>query len=371
MKYINLNKIKELTKTNKVKISKINKFWKIIVFSFSITILTGCEINKEYVPNEKLLITEVDYSKNNEGILNKNKDIFTTPKEQSVEEPKEQSVEQSVEELIEEPKEQLVEQSVEEPIEEPKEQSVEQSVEELIEEPKEQLVEEVKTNETTNVSIENNNINPVSSAAISIDVKNEVKKIALTFDDGPGKYTNKLLDILKKNDIKATFFVLGSKAKNNPDILLRMKEEGHQIANHSYDHINFFETSNENIIKNINKTEKTIESIVGEIPNYLRPPYGNIYDEQKKILDYYLIYWTNDTLDWKFLDKDKVADAIINDSYDGSIVLLHDIHKTSVEAVEIAIPKMLKQGFEFYTVEELFEEKGLEQEYGNLYRKIR
>lgn len=199
--------------------------------------------------------------------------------------------------------------------------------------------------------------------------KKEVKRLALTFDDGPGAYTNELLDILAEYNVKATFFIQGCNVKAYSDVIKRMYEEGHQIANHTYSHENLNKITVKQAKNTIEKTTKVLEDLGVEPSNYFRPPYGNITSTQKKnIDDYILIYWGTDTRDWSHRDSDKLKNILINDVVDGDIVLMHDIHKSTVAGVKKALPEMIKKGYEFYTLEELFEVNEVELKPGVLYK---
>ncbi len=190
--------------------------------------------------------------------------------------------------------------------------------------------------------------------------KNELnendKVIALTFDDGPGAYTAKLLNILKENNVKATFFVLGSQIDSYPELLPRMIEEGHEIGGHSWTHRSFKKLSDEELIKEIMQTRAKIASLTGVDPLSVRPPYGAYNNHVKavaKSLGVHLVNWNVDPLDWKTRSAQKTYNSILKTTTHGSIVLSHDIHASTVEAMESLIPKLLDEGYHFVTVSEL------------------
>lgn len=179
------------------------------------------------------------------------------------------------------------------------------------------------------------------------------KRVALTFDDGPGEGTEGLLDGLKERNAKATFFVVGEKVEQYPDTVLRMKEEGHLIGNHTYTHVQMNTLSCEGAIAEVKKTSELIESIVGEGTGYLRPPYGECTKQMKKELDMFIVLWDVDPLDWSVQNEDAVVEKVLRDVEDGDIILLHDIFDTSVRAAIRIVDALQKEGYEFVTVEEL------------------
>lgn len=134
--------------------------------------------------------------------------------------------------------------------------------------------------------------------------------MAITFDDGPATHTTQLLDILKKHDVKATFFVLGKSAKVQKNTLLRAYKEGHQIGNHSWDHKDLKKLSDEEIVNQIIKTNDVILNITGEEVNVMRPPYGSFNDIVKTKANMPIILWNLDPLDWKDRNAETVAQRI-------------------------------------------------------------
>lgn len=186
------------------------------------------------------------------------------------------------------------------------------------------------------------------------EVSKDIKRIAITFDDGPeGNYTKQLLDGLKERGVKATFFVLGKSIVGNEDLILRMYEEGHLIGNHTYNHVELDKENDENGVKEIEKTNEIIKQITGYEPEFIRPPFGAWRKEQMNQADMFPVMWTIDPLDWKYQNTEYVVNHILNNVKDGDIILLHDIFETSVEAALIVIDRLQEQGYEFVTVDEL------------------
>jgi peptidoglycan/xylan/chitin deacetylase (PgdA/CDA1 family) len=183
---------------------------------------------------------------------------------------------------------------------------------------------------------------------------------AITFDDGPGAHTARLLNALKQYNAKATFFVVGSKVSNNKALIQRMIDEGHEVANHSYSHPNFTKLSDAQVLSQIRKTSDAIAAITGEKPTLLRPPYGSFtrritnLAEQEGLA---LVLWSPSPEDWKYRDVDYVYKYIIDNVKAGSTLLLHDIHKTTVDGFIKALPVLIERGLKLVTVSELVDLK--------------
>ena len=193
------------------------------------------------------------------------------------------------------------------------------------------------------------------------------KLIAITFDDGPGAYTGTLLDELAARDVKATFFVSGYRAAGYPETLKRMVAEGHQLASHTQNHENLNTLSAAKIAGEISQTQDLITAAGGDDPAYIRPPYGNANQTVRAQAPSPLINWSVDPEDWKYHNADTVCRNILDGSYDGAIILVHDIYKTSVNGALAAIDKLLAQGYEFVTVRDLLLRRGVAPEEGVMY----
>lgn len=214
-------------------------------------------------------------------------------------------------------------------------------------------------NSYTNDNSKNSNSNSDSSSSDTSQTNNtdEVKKIAITFDDGPHpKYTLKLLDGLKERNVKATFFVIGENVSNNPDVIKRMAEDGHLIGNHTYSHVQLTCISEEKAITEINKTSELITTYAGVSPKYIRPPYGMYSDALKRETNLTPVLWTVDPRDWSVLNTDSVVKHVLKRAKSGDIILLHDIFDTSVEAAFQIIDALKSEGYEFVTVDELIKD---------------
>lgn len=182
----------------------------------------------------------------------------------------------------------------------------------------------------------------------------EMKQIALTFDDGPHSiYTRQLLEGLKERGAHVTFFLIGDSIEGNEDILRQMKEDGHLIGNHSLTHTQLTKEKAALACEEINRTNQMIYEITGEMPAYIRPPFGSWSEELECMIPMTVVLWDVDPLDWKVQNTKKVVRHILNHVDDGSIVLLHDVYGTSVDAALEVIDTLTREGYNFVTVDEL------------------
>lgn len=182
------------------------------------------------------------------------------------------------------------------------------------------------------------------------------KVIALTFDDGPGPYTEKLLDILDKYDAKATFFLIGSKVSARANTLRRMQSRGHQLGNHSWSHPELNKVSTEQLASEIDQTNNAIKQAVGTKPNIIRPPYGAFNRavlEQFRQRGMSAVVWSVDTRDWADRNSEIVCSRAVAGARNGAVILMHDIHPTSVNAVPCILDSLKQQGYSFVTVQNL------------------
>ncbi len=190
------------------------------------------------------------------------------------------------------------------------------------------------------------------------------KVVALTFDDGPDEtFTPQILDILKKYNIKATFFVVGEKVGYNKKLIKREIDEGHEIGNHTYTHINVSKNGYNKIKKEIVDTQDAIKSVTGIYPKLFRPPYRAISKDMCEIIrqnDMNIVLWSYvDARDWSNPGVSSIVKTIEDGVQNGCIILLHDYNKVrtsksqTIEALEIMIPDLLKKGYKFVTVSEL------------------
>ena len=182
------------------------------------------------------------------------------------------------------------------------------------------------------------------------------KVIALTFDDGPGPYTAQLLDILDQHGAKATFFLIGSKVSAQADVLRRMHARGHQLGNHSWSHPELPKLPVGQIAGEIDRTNDAIKQATGVTPAILRPPYGAVNGvvlEQLRLRGMSSILWSIDTRDWADRNSQIVCSRAVAGAHPGAIILMHDIHQTSVGAVPCILSALKQQGYSFVTVQGL------------------
>lgn len=180
--------------------------------------------------------------------------------------------------------------------------------------------------------------------------------IALTFDDGPTKrHTPLILDALKEHNASATFFVLGSKAESEPELLQRMVIEGNEIGNHTFSHKQLTTLSKEKIEDEITHTQESIFKVTNRYPEIIRPPYGSRNDTVFQCaMDKKIVTWTIDTEDWRSKNAESVVKKVLDQVEDGSIILMHDMYATTAEAAVILIPELQERGYQLVTVSELY-----------------
>lgn len=178
--------------------------------------------------------------------------------------------------------------------------------------------------------------------------------IALTFDDGPyPKVTGHILDVLEKNGVCATFFVLGSRIEGHEDMLTRMDELGCEIGNHSFSHADLTRLSKADCQRELSDTDAEIRRVTGHEASVVRPPYGYYNKTVMSAAERPLILWTVDTNDWRGKAPGEIADYVIQQAKEGSVILMHDQQTQTADAMEIIIPTLIEEGFRFVTVSEL------------------
>lgn len=186
------------------------------------------------------------------------------------------------------------------------------------------------------------------------------KRVALTFDDGPHPlYTPLILDILKERNVRATFFVIGSQVERHPQLVRRIVDEGHIIANHSWGHPNLTMRSPQGVQKEMTDTNAAIAKVTGRIPRLMRPPYGGINAQVESQLDelgFKAILWSVDTRDWERLPPSEILSKVRNQTRPGGIILLHDgggVREHTVTALPQIISYLEGEGYQLVTVPEL------------------
>lgn len=189
----------------------------------------------------------------------------------------------------------------------------------------------------------------------------EKKEIALTFDDGPSPlWTSQVLEILKKHNIKATFFLLGKNVKKYPDLVKRIYEEGHNIGAHTYSHLNILTCKKPRAIFEIEETHRQIKEITNYEPYLFRPPYGAYqkkFYHYLKQYNYKIILWTISAEDWNGDGAKKIQNRVLSQMRNGSIILFHDgggNRSPTIEVLNTIIEKTKNMGYNFVTIEEMF-----------------
>ena len=194
----------------------------------------------------------------------------------------------------------------------------------------------------------------VLAGANAVEAGVEIRRIALTFDDGPHPYyTDLLLDGLAERGVKVTFFLLGENIEGREDVIRRMSEEGHLIGNHTFYHVDINSLSMEEACAEIRNTSEAIRAITGQQVEYVRPPYGNWNKELECQVMMIPVFWTLDTLDWKVKNTDRIVREVLEDVEENDVILMHDSYRTTVEAALRIVDELQKKGYEFVTADEL------------------
>ena len=189
-----------------------------------------------------------------------------------------------------------------------------------------------------------------------VEIPADGKYIALTFDDGPkADTTARLLDGLRDRGAKATFFLVGKQIEPNAALVKRMKAEGHQIGNHTWDHLKLQGASPSAVLEEVSKTDAELRSLLGNDEYWARPPFGQIDQCQETLFTVPLVKWSVDTWDWKLKNADKDVAAVLEQVKSGDIILMHDTVPESVDAALQIIDVLQVKGYEFVTVKELLE----------------
>lgn len=198
------------------------------------------------------------------------------------------------------------------------------------------------------------------------------KYVALTFDDGPNEYvTPRILATLKEYDAKATFYMLSKNVENNPELALEVAYDGHEIANHSNTHVNLNAVNASRIKDEVINSMNRIEKAIGIKPETFRPPYGeynNTVIKYAEESDQYVINWSVDSLDWQSRNAKSIYKIVVNHTRPGAIILFHDIHEPTADALPKIMKYLSEQDYEFVTVSELLpllEENGAGPYFGH------
>lgn len=232
-----------------------------------------------------------------------------------------------------------------------------------------------KTSETTSDKQTDNNDLKTTEKTTEPEEKGEWKLpkatdklVCFTFDDGPyAPVTNKILDTLEKYNGRATFFVVGDRADTYSDEIIRASKMGCEIGTHTYSHVNLNSLSVPEMQEEIKKSCDAISKYTGKKVKVLRPPEGAANDTVKANVGMPMVMWSVDSRDWESRNADSVYNMVMNNVYDGSIVLMHDLYPATAEAFARLVPELKAQGYKFVTFSELMEIRGVDVEAGEKY----
>lgn len=236
-----------------------------------------------------------------------------------------------------------------------------------------------KTSETTSDKQTDNNDLKTTGKTTEITTESEEKDerklpkatdklVCFTFDDGPyAPVTNKILDTLEKYNGRATFFVVGDRADTYSDEIIRASKMGCEIGTHTYSHVNLNSLSVPEMQEEIKKSCDAISKYTGKKVKVLRPPEGAANDTVKANVGMPMVLWSVDSRDWDYRNADKDYQTVMDNVFDGSIVLMHDLYPATADAVARLIPELAKQGYKFVTFSELMKIRGVDVEPGEKY----
>lgn len=199
------------------------------------------------------------------------------------------------------------------------------------------------------------------------DLDPDKPMVALTFDDGPyAPVTDRLLEILQEYDARATFFTVGNRISSYEASIKKAYQQGNQIASHTYSHAYLTSLSKSQIKEELSLSNKAIKKVIGCGFDALRPPGGKVSDSVSAAVNVPMIYWSIDTEDWKSRNAQKILERC-EAIQDGDIVLMHDLYSTTADAVSKLVPRLVKQGYQLVTINELFYYKGINAKGGVVY----
>ena len=210
-----------------------------------------------------------------------------------------------------------------------------------------------------------------AGGGIVMQLPENVPLAALTFDDGPNPVTTaRLLEGLALREVTATFFVVGSRVEEHPELVKEMVQAGHQVGVHTYDHVMLTQLTPEVYQQQVERARAQLEGLLGEKNYMLRPPYGLMDERLSQLEQQPLIIWSVDPEDWKDRNTQRVVEEVLAKVEDGAVILLHDIYEESVDAALSIVDEMLSRGYCFVTVEQLATLRGIELKPGQRYTEF-
>jgi peptidoglycan/xylan/chitin deacetylase (PgdA/CDA1 family) len=218
---------------------------------------------------------------------------------------------------------------------------------------KQYLIKNKKAAGAGRVILDNNIYYVAEEGLITRVVYGDKPMVALTFDDGPSKYTEQILDVFNEYDQKATFFINGEDVPDHKNAIIRQHDEGFLTANHTQNHKTLTKLSKKDILEQISLTDDIVYELCGVRTKYLRPPGGAADEKVKSTVNMPLINWSVDTKDWSHDNADKTIREVKKSTNDGSIVLMHDRMKSTAEAVKTIVPELIGRGYQLVTIEEM------------------
>lgn len=226
---------------------------------------------------------------------------------------------------------------------------------------------EIPTSQTTTTTT-----TTTTEAFTRPDIKDGDKLVALTFDDGPyAPVTNSILDTLEKNGAVATFYVVGNRVDSYSECIKRGHKMGCEYGSHTHSHVNLTTLSPDGMRDEIDKSIEAIKKYTESDIHTVRPPEGGVNESVKASVDYPLVMWSVDSLDWKHRNADTDYHEVVDYVNDGSIVLMHDLYPATAEAVARIVPQLKSEGYKFVTVSELMKIRGVDFTSGYTYSSAR
>lgn len=228
-----------------------------------------------------------------------------------------------------------------------------------------------RESENRNENMKDNTRKHTQKTNTTRSIDPQKKLVALTFDDGPSEYTQRILRTLKQYDSVATFFVIGNRVELYSDAVLEASSLGCEIGNHTYEHKVLTELNAEQIWLQIFKTNEAVQKLTGQTPELMRPPCGFDNGTTNRIISMPLILWSIDTKDWETKNSYSSIQTVLQNVKDGDIVLMHDMYEASAEAVETIVPSLIAEGYQLVTISELAECRGIILQEGEEYSSFR